>query len=83
MSTDWLIGYIIGVAVVVIVVVLAVTLIAEARKIGHQAQEILDALTEGRDNTEGLWEVDQVNRSLEEVRSSAKAARVFAGGGET
>lgn len=81
MPTDWLIGYIIGVLVVVIVAALALTLIAQARKIGSQAQDILEALRHSRDHTEGLWEVDKVNRSLDEVRTAAREARLIAGGG--
>lgn len=82
MSTGWLIGYIIGGAVVVIVAVLAITLILQARKIGAQAADILRALEAGRDNTAGLWEVDDVNRSLDTVRKSARSARLTLTGGE-
>lgn len=76
MPTEWLVGYIIGVLVVLIVAVLAITLIVQARKIGNQAQDILEALTEGRDNTAGLWAVDGVNRSLEAVKKAARQARL-------
>lgn len=81
MPTDWLIGYIIGVGVVIIVAVLALILINQARKIGSQAIDILEALRHGRDHTEGLWEVDKVNRSLEKVRAAAREARMLASGG--
>lgn len=81
MSTGWLIGYIIGAAVVVIVAVLAIILIVQARKIGKQAADILNALERSRDNTAGLWDVDTVNRSLESVRQSARTARLTLTGG--
>lgn len=76
----WLIGYIIGVAVVLVVAVLAITLILQARKIGNQAGLILEALIEARGNTQGLWEVDKVNRSLESVHLSARTARAVLAG---
>ena len=81
MPTDWLIGYIIGIVVVIIVATLALTLIVQARKIGSQAEDILEALRQSRDHTEGLWAVDKVNRSLGEVRSAAREARLLASGG--
>lgn len=82
MSTGWLIGYIIGGAVVVIVAVLALILIAQARRIGSQAGEILAALEAARDNTDGLWEVDTINRSLDDVRATARQARLTVSGGQ-
>lgn len=75
MSTGWLVGYVIGVVVVLIVATLAIILILQARKIGRQADDILDALERGRDNTAPLWAVDGVNRSLRTVRDAAVTAR--------
>ncbi len=72
----WVIGYAIGAAVVVVVAVLAITLIVQARKIGDQAADIVAALERARDNTAGLWEIDKVNRSLDNVRAAARTARV-------
>lgn len=84
MPTDWVIGYIIGLVVVVIVVVMATILILQARRIAFQAADILVALDEARENTNGLWEVDAVNRSLENTREAARTARgVLGGGGAT
>ena len=82
MPTEWLIGYLIGGLVVLIVAVLAIILILQARKIGDQAMDILVALEEGRDNTRGLWDIDEVNRSLDSIRQSAREARVVLSGGE-
>ena len=83
MLTAWVIGYIIGVVVVVIIVVIATILILQARKIASQAAGIHAALLEGRDNTMALWEVDNVNRSLNATLAAAKAARLaVTGGGE-
>lgn len=80
----WVIGYLIGAVVVVVVAVLAITLIIQARKIGSQAGDILEALIDARGNTAALWEVDAVNRSLESVHESARTARiVLATGGES
>lgn len=81
MLTGWVIGYAIGVLVVVIVVVLATILILQARKIAAQAAGAVEALERARDNTQGLWEVDTVNRSLENVRTAARTARIALTGG--
>ncbi len=83
MLTEWVIGYVIGVVVVVIVVVLATILILQARKIASQASDIIAALDEARENTAGLWEVDSVNRSLENTRDAARTARMVLSGGDS
>ncbi len=79
----WVIGYVVGALVVVVVAVLALTLILQARKIGEQAADVIAALERARDNTAGLWEVDTVNRSLENVRAAARAARIALTGGSS
>ncbi len=79
----WVIGYVVGAVIVVAVAVLAITLILQARKIGKQAADIVDALERARDNTAGLWEVDSVNRSLDSIRAAARAARVALTGGSS
>ncbi len=79
----WVIGYVVGALVVVVVAVLAITLILQARKIGRQAGDVIAALERARDNTAGLWEVDTVNRSLENVRAAARAARIALTGGSS
>ncbi len=79
----WVIGYVVGALVVVVVAVLAITLILEARKIGRQAGDVIAALERARDNTAGLWEADAVNRSLENVRAAARAARIALTGGSS
>lgn len=81
MSGGWIIGYAIGALVVLIVAVLVITLIVQARKIGDQFIDIRHALDEGRANTEGLWAVSDVNRSLEGVVGSAKSLRKVVEGG--
>lgn len=81
MSAGWIIGYAIGALVVLIVAVLVITLIVQARKIGDQFIDIRHALDEGRANTEGLWAVSDVNRSLEGVVGSAKSLRNVVEGG--
>lgn len=83
MLTEWVVGYSIGLAVVVIVVVLATILILQARKIASQAIDILAALDEAREHTEGLWAVDTVNRSLESSRDAARTARMVLSGGNS
>lgn len=83
MLTEWVIGYIIGIVVVVIVVVLATILIIQARKIASQAVDILSALDEARANTDGLWDVDAVNRSLENTLDAARTARMVLSGGDS
>lgn len=83
MTNGWVVGYVIGVAVVLVVAALAITLIVQARKIGDQAEDILDALERSRDNTSPLWAVDTVNRSLRHIRDAAVTARsVLVRGGQ-
>ena len=81
MLTEWVVGYIIGVLVVVIIVVLATILILQARKIAFQATDIFAALEESRDHTEGLWEMDSVNRSLRSIGAVMREARLMLTGG--
>lgn len=80
MTTGWLIGYAIGAVVVVLVVVLLLILIWEARKIGDQAVEITRALEETRDNTDGLWEVAEINGRLNSITERLGIARRVLGG---
>lgn len=70
-----MVGYVVGVTVVLVVAALAITLIVQARKIGSQAEDIHGALERSRDNTEPLWAVDTVNRSLRHIRDAAVTAR--------
>ena len=75
MSTGWLIGFVIGGVVVVLVVSLLMILIASARKIGTQAQEIETALESARVRTLALWDVQHVNTRIESITERLAQAR--------
>ncbi|MCH7584461.1 MAG: hypothetical protein IH941_04790 [Acidobacteria bacterium] len=80
MSTGWLIGFVIGGVVVVLVVSLLLILIASARKIGTQAQEIETALESTSVRTLALWDVQHVNTRIESITQRLAAARRALGG---
>lgn len=80
MSTGWIIGYGIGAVVVLLVVALLLILIATARKIGDQADDIRVALEDARVATLPLWRVEQINASIASITERlAMARRVLEG----
>ena len=79
-STQWLVGWVIGVAVVLIVAVVLLTIIYLASRVRAQLAEILAALTDARDNTAALWEVQTTNRVAEDIVHSANKLRKALGG---
>ena len=79
-STQWLIGWVIGFAVVLVVAVVVLVIIALAARIKHQLADILAALTDARDNTVALWEVQTTNRVAEDIVDSASKLRKALGG---
>jgi Sec-independent protein translocase protein TatA len=78
----WLVGFVVGGAVVLIVVVVLLLMILGARRIVTHASTILERLEEARDNTHGLWGVEQVNRNAERIVEGAAQARESLAGGE-
>lgn len=78
----WLIGWAIGGAVVVIVVALLLLMIRGASRAGDEAEEILAALQEARDNTAGLWKVADTNGAAARIVGAAADARKALAGGE-
>lgn len=79
--TGWYVGYVIASVVIIIVVVLVSMILALARRIGVQADQITNALDEARVHTLPLWEVDKVNRGVRSIIQSAQEARTLLGGG--
>jgi hypothetical protein len=65
--TWWIVGWIVGGAVVLVAAVLLVTIIALARRIVGQAGAIVAALNGARGNTEPLFDIANVNYSLEQI----------------
>jgi hypothetical protein len=79
-GTQWTVGWIIAAAVVVVVVLVVGSIIYLAARIRAQLAGILEALTEARDNTEPLWEVQTTNQVAKEILEAARAARAALGG---
>jgi len=57
-ETGWVTGYTIGVIVVLVVVALVVPILVLAHRIGAQAEEINDSLTQAVHNTGALKELN-------------------------
>lgn len=73
--TGWWIGWIVGGAVVALVVVLLLLMIRGASRAVVRALNVLDALEVSRDNTAGLWRVNEVNHNATRIVRAAAAAR--------
>ena len=78
--TGWYVGYAIAAVIITLVVILVGIILALARRIGVQAQEITAALDEARINTLPLWDVDKVNSGVRSIIRSAETARQVLGG---
>lgn len=72
----WVIGWVIGAVVVALVVTLLLLMIRGASHAGVKAGNILEALQASRDNTDGLWKVDDTNKTVRRITKSATAARL-------
>ena len=75
MSTEWMIGYVVGGVIVLLVVVLLLLMIRGAARAAVKAESIVAALESGRDNTEPLWAVSDVNNAIERITVGAAAVR--------
>ncbi len=71
----WAIGLSVGGVVVLAVALLLLAIIALARRIARQAADITAALDGARSNTEPLFDIANVNLSLERITRGLKAAR--------
>jgi hypothetical protein len=78
--TGWYVGYAIAAVLITVVVILVGIILALARRIGVQAQEVTAALDEARINTLPLWEVDKINTGVRSIIRSAEQARQVLGG---
>jgi hypothetical protein len=78
--TEWLIGWIVGVGVVLVVAAMVLLIIFLAWKIKGQLLGIHAALTDARDNTAALWEVQATNQVAEDILGAAQTARSVLGG---
>ena len=56
-----------------------------AKDAAIKAESIVEAFNEAEGHTDGLWNVDQVNRHIVDITSSARAAREYleSAGGES
>ncbi|MHB1091104.1 MAG: hypothetical protein ACYC06_08365 [Ilumatobacteraceae bacterium] len=75
MSTGWLVGYTIGGLIVVVVVVLLLLMIRGAHRATLKVKSIVAALEEARDNTEVLWAVNDVTKTVRRITGSAGTIR--------
>ena len=84
-SAGWVIGWVIFLVVVLLVVVLLLLMIKGAKDAAIKAESIVEAFNEAEGHTDGLWNVDQVNRHIVDITSSARAAREYleSAGGES
>ncbi len=78
--TGWYVGYVIAAVIITVVVILVGAILALARRIGVQAQEVTAALDEARINTLPLWDVDKINTGVRSIIRSAQEARQVLGG---
>ncbi len=72
----WIVGWSIGAVVVVALVALLLTMIRGAARAGIKAGNILSALEQSRDNTDGLWAVDTTNKTVRRITNAATSARL-------
>jgi hypothetical protein len=83
-STDtwWIVGWIAGGAVVLVAAALLLVIIALARRIVGEARAVVAALEGARANTEPLFDIANVNFSLEQIaRKLHEVGRSRRGGG--
>lgn len=80
--TGWFVGYVIAALVIVVVVGLVTWILSLARRIGVQANAIVDALSEIRQTTAPIPEVATLNTKLGNVVDGATRARAALAGGE-
>ncbi len=78
--TGWYVGYVIAAVIITVVVILVGAILALARRIGVQAQEVTVALDEARIATLPLWDVDKINTGVRSIIRSAEQARQVLGG---
>ncbi len=73
-STQWLVGWVIGIVIVVLVVALLVAIIYLAAKVRRELLAVHAALSDTRDNTAALWELQTTMSATDRILASAKAA---------
>jgi len=76
-SSGWVIGWLIFLLVVLLVVALLLLMIKGAKDAAIKAESIVEAFNEAEGHTDGLWNVDAVNRHVVDITSSARAAREY------
>lgn len=79
-AAGWVIGWIVGALVVVIAAALLLAIIALARRVTTQADEVTEALDGARANTQALFDgartnlaIDRITRGLRNVRTGGSA----------
>lgn len=72
----WIVGWVTSGVVVALVVALLLLMIRGAARAGVKAGNILRALESSRDNTSGLWAVNDTNTTVRRITSAATVARL-------
>lgn len=71
----WYLGFAIGFAVIVVVVVIVAMILNLASKISGQAQDAIEALDAGQNNSLPLWDVGITNDRARSILGAARKAR--------
>jgi hypothetical protein len=79
-TTGWYIGLGIGFAVVVVVVIFVALILMYAHRIADQAATGIPAMDRARENTLGVWKIQDINRSTTGIWRAAETARKVLGG---
>lgn len=73
-SGAWAIGWSAGTGVVLVAASLLGVLIALALRIARQADEIAAGLNHAERNTAGLWHIQQLNKTLDDIGTGLRPA---------
>ena len=79
-TTGFYVGIGIGSAVVVVVVIFVAMILMYAHRIGDQAAVGIGAMDIVRANTQTVWKIQDINRSVTGIWRGAEAARKILGG---
>jgi hypothetical protein len=79
-TTGWVIGYTITIVIVIVVVALVVPILVLAHRIGSQAKDINDSLTQSVHNTAALKELNTTIDHAEVITAGLARGRTRLGG---
>jgi len=79
-TTGWVIGYTVTIVIVIVVVALVVPILVLAHRIGNQAKDINDSLTQSVHNTAALKELHTTIDHAEVITAGLARGRTRLGG---